>query len=297
MIKISVIVPVYNVVNELELCIQSIKNQTYKNLEIILIDDGSNDGSGELCDALSKTDERIKVIHQENQGPAAARKVGFQLSSGGVLSFVDSDDYLESGMYMEMINCLYTYNADIVFCDYNSIKDGNVNKEVFYSSDMKMDNMKALKFLAEDKIKSFMCNKLYRKEVLQIDDFHVGKIMEDLLCMHNIIYRCKRIVYKKGGFYNYVRRNSSIMGAKKSFYFYWSAWQERLEWYKKHCSEYSGLCLNRVVRVSLTCFEERILSEEESRAVKSFLKLNLKNILRNKQLNLHKKAKVLFYLR
>lgn len=87
MIKISVIVPVYNVVNELELCIQSIKNQTYKNLEIILIDDGSNDGSGELCDALSKTDERIKVIHQENQGLAAARKVGFQLSSGGGTEF------------------------------------------------------------------------------------------------------------------------------------------------------------------------------------------------------------------
>lgn len=297
MIKVSVIVPVYNVVNELERCIQSIKKQTYKNLEIILIDDGSNDGSGELCDTLSKTDERIKVIHQENQGVAAARSNGFQLSSGGVLSFVDSDDYLELEMYMEMIKCLYKYNADIVFCDYNSIKGGNVSKEAFSSNDMKMDNMEALKFLAEDKIKSFMCNKLYKKDIIKEEDFYIGKIMEDYLCMPDIIRRCKIIAYKNGGYYNYVRRDNSIMGNDSILYGYWQVCIVRFKWYQSHFPEYKHLCLNRVVRVGLTCFEEKILGAEESKIIKSFFKLNLKNILENNQLNLHKKAKVLFYLR
>ena len=293
---ISVIVPIYNVVNEVERCVQSILGSTYKNLEIILVDDGSNDGSSELCDRLLKKDYRIKVIHQENKGLAAARLKGFLESRGGVLSFIDSDDYIDQSMYEEMLKSLEEQNADIVFCDYNSITKNNIVKNAFAESDIKLDRERALKFLADDSLKSFMWNKLYKREVLQEEDFYIGRTMEDLLCMHHIFDRCNSIVYCKGGFYNYVRRASSIMGTKNSIYLYWRAWDERLEWYKNYCPEYYASCLNRVVRVGLTYFEEKNLNMEASDYIQNFFKLNLKDILRNKKLNLHKKLKVLFYI-
>lgn len=113
---ISVIVPVYNVKNYLKQCVQSIVGQTYKNLEIILIDDGSTDGSGELCDILKKTDERIKVIHEENSGLSEARNTGLNAARGKYIGFVDSDDYIEPNMYDILIK-LCKKNKTSVACE------------------------------------------------------------------------------------------------------------------------------------------------------------------------------------
>ena len=296
MTKISVIVPVYNVENELERCVHSVCKQTYKNLEIILVDDGSNDNSGNLCDKLAETDRRIKVIHQKNAGLAGARKTGFQMSNGEVITFVDSDDYIEFDMYEVMLKKMKETNADIVFCDYNSLKKEKSEKRYFLKEDKILTKFEALKYLANDEIKSFMWNKLYKREVLNVNDFYVGKLMEDYLCMPDIFNRCNTVLYVRGAFYNYVRRDNSIMGNKNNMFKYWEGCKFRLNWYEKNYPEYINLCLNRVVRVALTCFENKNLSLEQLDIVKNFLKCNIKIIVKNSYLNIHKKLKIIYYL-
>lgn len=116
--RISVIVAVYNVEKYLSKCIESILNQTYKNLEIILIDDGSSDKSGDICDSYAKQDSRIKVIHRENKGIAYTRNEGLDTAKGDYITFVDSDDYIHPQMYELMMRKLREQNADVVACDY-----------------------------------------------------------------------------------------------------------------------------------------------------------------------------------
>lgn len=296
MTKISVVVPVYNVETELERCVQSICNQTYKNLEIILVDDGSTDNSGKICDEFAKKDKRIKVIHQTNAGSPAARKAGFKMSIGGVIAFVDSDDYIEAEMYEKLMENMIETNADIVFCDYNSVKDGKSDKRYFDNSSKILTKEEALKYLANDEIKSFMWNKLYKIEILNETDFYVGKIMEDFLCMPDIFIRSEKISYIHGAFYNYVRRNASIMGNKSNMFKYWNACKFRLDWYKDNYPQAIDLCMNRIARVALTCFEDKNLNTEQQFIVKEFLSQNLKAILKNAHLNLHKKAKIIFFI-
>ena len=111
---ISVIVPVYNVESYVAECIESIQNQTYMNLEIILVDDGSKDMSGDICDQYAAYDERIKVIHQENGGLSAARNTGIEAANGDYISFVDSDDYIRLTLFEDMLQLLKEYDLDII---------------------------------------------------------------------------------------------------------------------------------------------------------------------------------------
>ncbi len=267
-----------------------------KLIEIILVDDGSNDNSGKLCDKLSETDGRIKVVHQKNAGVAGARRTGFNLSTGGVITFVDSDDYIELDMYEIMLKKMDETNSDIVFCDYNSVTKEKTDKRYFLKEDKILTKFETLKYLANDEIKSFMCNKLYKRKILKESDFYVGKLMEDYLCMTDIFNRCNTVSYVHGTFYNYVRRDSSIMGNKSNMFKYWEGCKFRLDWYEKNYPEYISLCLNRAVRVALTCFENKNLNLEQKYVVKKFLKENDIEILKNTKLNIHKKLKVLYFL-
>ena len=121
---ISVIIPVYNVDKYLERCIDSVIVQTYSNLEIILVDDGSNDDSGIICDRYAKFDDRIKVIHKKNGGVSSARNEGIKYCNGKYIGFVDSDDYIDSTMYEYLYNLLISNDADISCCDFFIINEG-----------------------------------------------------------------------------------------------------------------------------------------------------------------------------
>ena len=110
---ISVVVPIYNSKNYTKKCIESLMKQTYQNLEIILIDDGSSDGSDEICDMYAKVDKRLKVIHKKNEGRCVARNIGIDYANGDYIGFVDGDDYLEEDMYEVLYNLLTEYQADI----------------------------------------------------------------------------------------------------------------------------------------------------------------------------------------
>lgn len=115
--KISIVVPIYNVEKYLDQCVKSIINQTYKNLEIILVNDGSIDNSGKICDKYKRQDNRVIVIHKENGGSSDARNVGIQIATGKYIGFVDSDDYIEKDMYEFLYNNMINENADISCCN------------------------------------------------------------------------------------------------------------------------------------------------------------------------------------
>ena len=119
--KISVIVPVYNVEQYLERCVDSIINQTYKNLEILLVNDGSTDNSGQLCDELAKKDDRIRVIHKENGGLSDARNVGIDEAEAELIGFIDSDDYIDEDMYETLYRQLRESNADLSMCGHYDV--------------------------------------------------------------------------------------------------------------------------------------------------------------------------------
>lgn len=123
MIKVSVIVPVYNAVRYLEKCIESIREQKLENIEIILVDDGSTDGSGEICDKIAKVDSRIKVLHLQNGGVCNARNKGIEVASGEYIGFIDSDDYIDKNMYSDMYEIIQKYNTEIVICDYCQVQE------------------------------------------------------------------------------------------------------------------------------------------------------------------------------
>ncbi|MBR4316077.1 MAG: glycosyltransferase, partial [Alphaproteobacteria bacterium] len=124
--KISIIVPVYNVQKYLDKCLKSIISQTLTDIEIILVDDGSTDSSGLICDKYAKKDKRIKVVHQKNARQGAARNAGIKLATGDYIGFVDSDDYITSDMFEKLYKKAYIYDADIVMCDYANVKNGIV---------------------------------------------------------------------------------------------------------------------------------------------------------------------------
>ena len=187
---ISVIVPIYGVEKYLEQCLDSILNQTYRHLEIILIDDGSPDRCGEICDRYASLDSRIKVIHQTNQGLSAARNAGMDIAIGEYISFIDSDDYIVPQYYEKMLEGFKQYpDAPIIACLVYQDKDGQITRlspnwhttqPVFHSS---------LTFCEEcllGKMTVAVWNKFFRAELLKDIRFRVGRIFEDSLFMHDL---------------------------------------------------------------------------------------------------------------
>ena len=141
---ISVIVPVYNVASYLENCVKSILRQTYNNLEIILVDDGSTDGSGGLCDTLKNLDQRIKVVHKTNGGLSDARNAGMLIATGDYFGFVDSDDSIEPDMFELLLNNLNIYNADVSCCRFIRVWDDGEKQPIGDTHEIKVSDAKSV---------------------------------------------------------------------------------------------------------------------------------------------------------
>lgn len=211
---ISVIVPIYNVEKYLRKCIDSIINQTYKNLEIILIDDGSTDNSSSICDEYKKKDNRIVVIHKTNGGLSSARNKGLDISNGELISFVDSDDYIESNMLECLKANMDKYSSDISVCDFYYVKNGNkrkskteFKKKEYVSSDKdKFNNIQN----EYGPITVYVWNKLFKKEVFNNIRFPEGKIYEDSFVICELLDYSKKVSYILKPLYYYVYRKDSI---------------------------------------------------------------------------------------
>lgn len=206
--KISVIVPVYNAENYLSACLDSILSQTCQDFEIILIDDGSKDASGQICDAYAGKDPRIQVVHQENGGVSRARNRGLELATGELISFIDSDDTLEPDMYELLVRVMQEHNADISHCGYKHI----VGEEIRLVHDTKRviphHTQEALDCFVDGRLfGGGLWNKLYRRELLDGLSFREDlKNNEDILFNFEAFRRADCSVFADYPLYNYVAR-------------------------------------------------------------------------------------------
>ena len=298
---ISVIVPVYNTKPYLRRCVESIRNQTYRNLEIILVDDGSTDGSGDLCDEIAAEDVRICVIHQKNQGLSAARNSGIAIAKGELLGFIDSDDYIYHGMYQKLKTVLQNNNADIaiggIIMTQNEDYFGNRsyynwNEEIFSKEQAVIqlfDNY-------TDAVSA--CNKLYKKEMFQKIVYPVGKKHEDEYVTYKLLYMANKVVFVKEKMYAYMQREGSIVhtpGEKslldkieayeqvmmyceenkllkayeRAVYRYLDFRREYYEWCKRQKKEYTKDVYNSIL--AETKVKKRIIRFENKNYCKSLL--------------------------
>lgn len=212
---ISVIVPVYRVEKCLRRCLDSIVSQTYNNLEIILVDDGSPDSCGEICDEYAALDNRIKVIHQENRGLCGARNAGLEVATGDYIGFADSDDRLAEDMYEYLVENLEKYEADIVSCRYYRVTEGRVDEANLGREDIVMNTDEAIRELVNRFfLRSTFWNKLFKKEVLEGFSFPEGRTFEGTVSMHIVFERAEKIVMLKDAKYYYYANEGSIISTK-----------------------------------------------------------------------------------
>ncbi len=212
--KISVIIPVYNVKPFLDTCLKSVAEQTYRDMEIILADDGSTDGSGAVCDEWAERDSRIRVIHKENGGLSSARNAGIEASSGDAVFFLDSDDYISPGCIGLCADLLTEYDADISIVQLRIVAEDNnaaapggdaAAVEVFDSEGAIEASFYQIKFSCS------AWGKLYRRQVIGGIRFPAGRYAEDLATCHLFMDNAKRIVFKDECGYFYRQRTNSIM--------------------------------------------------------------------------------------
>lgn len=219
---ISVIVPVYNVEKYMDRCIESIINQTYKNLEIILVNDGSTDLSGKKCDEWAQKDDRIKVIHKENGGVSSARNAGIDIATGDYIGFVDSDDLLERNMYEILIKDIKKYDVKISCCQMQTKSiDGTIAAVDNASSNLfaKMDIVNG--FFFNNFIRGFIvspCNKIIAKDILIDNNIRFKKyaLAEDFLFIFEVLTKVDSIYYNSAVGYYYLHRENSAMTSKFS---------------------------------------------------------------------------------
>lgn len=212
--KVSVIIPVYNVESFLRQCIDSVVNQTYKCLEIILIDDGSTDSSGEICDKYAVTDERITVIHKENGGLSSARNAGLNIATGEYITYIDSDDYVSNDYVETLYKNLINNNADISIGNFQYVYEGKVNQEKREDivSNLSVWNVEeTLRYmLLQQKITTSVWRVLSKRIYWENVWFPVGKICEDIGTSYKIYSQAQKIVYTEQVIYFYLVRLGSI---------------------------------------------------------------------------------------
>ena len=257
---VSVIIPVYNVEQYLDVCVKSVIQQTYKNLEIILIDDGSEDCSGQICDLWKKKDDRIEVIHKKNGGLSDARNVGLNRASGEWIIFVDSDDFINKNLVQIVLEYAKNNHSDLVTFEYLEISEqcnenpeyvGKIEQEIYTGSQL----LRA--FIQTEKGSMVAWNKLYRKEIWKQIRYPVGKIHEDEFVIVDILQNIECATVIDAKLYYYRQRKGSIIDNKNK-----KADYDALEAYRLRCekvvdnSELYHLTLNRYLQQLIKIYYE-----------------------------------------
>lgn len=222
---VTIIIPVYKVEKYLDDCLISIVNQTYKKLEIILVDDGSPDSCPSLCEQWAEKDTRIKVIHKKNGGLSSARNAGLKIATGDFIGFVDSDDWVEPDMYAMMVKALEENDVDFVACKISAVNEKNGLKYDFMQGkdnlqinhDMIIDKFNYQQAIVSKTLESAAWNKLYRKEYLGMIRFKEGRYYEDYLFNYFLSKGMSKMLYIACPCYNYRIRENSICSSGNHF--------------------------------------------------------------------------------
>lgn len=268
---ITIIVPVYNIERYIAKCIHSILYQSYTNLEIIVVDDGSTDASGAICDELAKADSRLRIIHKENEGLAEARNTGLRLAQGAYIAFVDGDDYIEKDMMNQLYQRILQDKAEFALCNIRFVDEAGsciADKETDLT-----DGVLSQKAFWAGYYGTFVYpyvvawNKLYRKELFHHTFYDKGRLHEDEFILHKIVAQCKTISVVRDRLYNYVQRSESIMGRKYNVTRLqgFEALNIRLDYFRTNDREFIestmswmlGCLLKASVNLDLSCPENR----------------------------------------
>lgn len=215
---ISVIIPIYKVEKYIHKCIDSVINQTYKNIEVLLVDDGSPDDCPQICDDYALKDSRVKTIHKKNGGLSDARNIGIKNSIGKYIAFVDGDDYIDKEYVEELYKAIILNDADLAICDFDKVDDNykkiNEKHSSFYNKTIE-NKEEAIAMSVNGGIRYITCwNKLYNRKLFTNITFPIGKYHEDEFIAHQILYECNRIVTIDKPLYKYVQHNNSIMNIR-----------------------------------------------------------------------------------
>ena len=211
---ISIIVPIYKVEKYLDRCINSILNQTFKDFELILVDDGSPDRCGDICEEYAKKDKRIKVIHKENGGLSDARNAGLDIATGKFIGFIDSDDFIHKDMYMVLYDAIIKSKSDISQCKFKYFsKEDELNKNIINDGKYEIyNNINAIEEIIDNKnLNTNVWNKLYKRELFNDIRFPKGKIHEDEFVTYKVFYRAKTVSYVNKELYYYFSNDTGIM--------------------------------------------------------------------------------------
>ena len=217
---ISIIVPIYNVESYLERCIESILNQSFKEFELILVNDGSTDSCKDICNEYKKRDSRIVVVNKKNEGVSSARNLGLDLAKGEYIGFIDPDDFINKDMYKILFDTIQANNSDMVICDYYKVNEDDINKFRNLKcncENIKIKNLNNLEsidnlFLTGEKF-IFAWNKLYKRDLFSDLRYEQGRIYEDEYLAHRILYKCKKVSVIEVKMYYYVQRKGSIVNS------------------------------------------------------------------------------------
>ncbi len=298
---VSIIVPVYNTANYLDRCILSLLNQTYKHLQIILIDDGSDDGSTDICYKYAEKYSNILVVHTKNRGSSAARNMGLRYAFGDYISFIDSDDYISEDFFENMM-CYMTSDVDVVSCGINIMhSDGKIMRQCMPNEVLIFSRDEIVKELLKTVFVNFsMCNKIFRKKCLSNVRFPLGKNHEDIPVMYKVAKNCSKLVCVNRANYFYVVRVGS--NSRKPFnlgnlYLAISTRNIYMD-VKRYYPQYKNIALNRHFEYVLYLID--LIHESKNKKyekVRMELEREIRHftihILRNDDINLNIKSRLL----
>lgn len=247
---ISIIVPIYKVELYLRQCLDSIVNQTYTNLEVILVDDGSPDGCPQICDEFAAKDKRFVVIHKKNGGLSDARNAGLDICKGDFIYFLDSDDIIPSQCISTLLKIIIQEKAEIVSSSYKEFSDKEPNLVLPNQSTsyITINGSEALILLCRDNTPGIMssCMKIYKKECFEGIRFPLGKLYEDAHINYKIYHRCKKICYTSAPLYYYRLRKESIMASTTCTIYDLEALENRYLFLKKHNEPAAQYCIEQL---------------------------------------------------
>ena len=289
-VLVSIIVPVYNVEKYLDKCIESIVNQTYKNIELILVDDGSPDNCPKMCDEWSQKDNRVKVIHKENAGMSSARNVGIDNAQGEYLAFVDSDDWVDLNAFEVALKMISSDGYDLATFALLPEFDTET-KQCISDYDINVCNQKELfnLILDTDYVCGYACNKLFKRNI--VGDLRFDEslfVSEDLYFCTKYATKCKRAVYTTAKFYHYRQRNDSMTGEYKYNVRKLSvltAYENIMPIYKMYDSEdyyklernYLKIALNIKGRMILSKIKDDVVKNRLERIIKQYYPIVINN--------------------
>jgi glycosyltransferase involved in cell wall biosynthesis len=305
---VSIVVPVYNIEKYISSCIDSILSQSYNNIELIIVDDGSTDKSGKICDNYKAGNKNIIVIHKDNSGLSDARNVGISIANGNLIAFVDGDDIIHPLYIESLYNILIEGNADISICPIRTFSDEKrfVRRQfemvdyrknvIVFSPELALKEM-----LFEGRFDVSACGKLYKKELFHGIQYPKGKLFEDLATTYKLIGRANHIAFSPYKLYGYRQRSNSITHVPfhPKMMDIISACEGFCSYVEDYCSDCEKAVAYRRSKTA-TIILERIVNGDNplahndiARRMQSVIRLNLKNVLTYDKVHILQKIKII----